>query len=42
MRELYEGHDDGCREEDSYKGDHHVLGHTISLMLVVGYLILIV
>jgi hypothetical protein len=40
MRELHEEQDDDCCEEDSYKGDHHVLDHTISLMnwlmLVVG------
>jgi hypothetical protein len=32
MREFHEGHDDDCCEEDSYKDDHHVLGHTISLI----------
>jgi hypothetical protein len=32
MRELYEGQDDCCCEKNFYKGDHHVLGHTISLM----------
>jgi hypothetical protein len=45
MRELYEGRDGVYCEEDSYNGDHHVLGHTISLMncfmSVVAYLVLI-
>jgi hypothetical protein len=42
MKELHEGHDDGCCQDDSYKGDFHVLGHTISLinlcwLLVIWY-----
>jgi hypothetical protein len=45
MRWLYEGYDDDCCDEDSYKEYHHVLGHTISLinwfLLVVGNLVLI-
>jgi hypothetical protein len=32
MRKLYEGQDGGNCKEDSYNGDHHALGHTISLM----------